>query len=127
MTVRGMEPPRRGAWRDSAPGPTRKASGAHETSDRVNEDVIARLFVERYGRDLRYDHDARLWRRFNSRFWEPDRARAAFHMARLIAREVNAAGKAALARASTALGVERLPKPTQRSPPRATIGTETTG
>jgi putative DNA primase/helicase len=103
-----MEPPAAAAFGVTRRRAKRKANGAHETSDRVNEDVIARLFVERYGRDLRYDHDARLWRRFNSRFWEPDRARAAFHMARLIAREVNAAGKATPARASTALGVERF-------------------
>ena len=112
MSVRrNMEPPAAAALGVTRRRATRKANGAngaHGASERVNEDAIAELFVQRHGHDLRYDHDVGIWRRFNSRFWEPDRARFAFHLARLIAREANAAGKATPARASTALGVERF-------------------
>ena len=93
MTVRVLELPAAAAFGVTRRRAKRKANRAHEASICVNEDVIARLFVARHGRELRYDHDARLWRRFNSHDRQPDRARAAFHMARLIAREVNAAGK----------------------------------
>src|SRR5262245_14758318 len=75
-----------------------------------NECAIAMAFVEQHAKDLRYVHDWGQWLRWDGTRWQREEKRLAFHYARLVARESNISGKASLARASTASGVEAFAK-----------------
>jgi putative DNA primase/helicase len=57
-------------------------------NDIVTEDSAAQEFVERHGEDLRYCHSTGTWYRWNCVYWAQDRTLAAFHWARMLARQL---------------------------------------
>lgn len=89
--------------------PPRSALGIAE----VSEDSVALAFAERHNAELRYDHQAGCWFRWDKSRWRPDETEAAFDYARQICRDI-AAGEGStktrldLARASTVGAVERF-------------------
>ncbi len=72
------------------------------------EDGIALAFESRFENELRFDHHAGTWFHWDGTRWRREETDLAFAWARGMCREINAHGKANLARAATAAGVERF-------------------
>jgi hypothetical protein len=106
----GMKIPRQ------APEPKKRKRGKAEAEallDRFSEpteESIASAFVAEYGDKLKFCEQLGMWFEWipEIHVWKPDRMRRAFHYARLVAKSLNSNGKATLARASAASGVERF-------------------
>src|SRR5262245_19379260 len=105
-----MEPPDAAALGVTRRRAGSKPNGKHAASERANEDSIAEAFAARHVDDLRYCHDRGAWLKWSGAYWKRDRCRLAFEYARQAAREANADGNAALAKAATAAGVEAFAK-----------------
>jgi putative DNA primase/helicase len=80
------------------------------TAKGANEDAIADAFAARHVDNLRYCHERGAWFKWSGEYWKRDRCRLAFEYARQAARGANIEGKAALAKAATAAGVEAFAK-----------------
>ena len=83
----------------------------------LDEDGIALAFAGRYGADLRFCHTAGRSFAWDGSRWQAEKTGLAFEWARWVCREMAAKVKregikARLARASTALAVERFARPT---------------
>ncbi|HEV7254764.1 MAG TPA: phage/plasmid primase, P4 family [Mesorhizobium sp.] len=72
------------------------------------EDAVALAFAKAHGDDLRFCHHAGKWHVWTGARWQKEDTRLAFDWARTVCRKTNAAGEAALAKASTAAAVERF-------------------
>jgi putative DNA primase/helicase len=55
---------------------------AGDDEPELTEDYVARDFIDRYGRELRFDHDARCWYGWDGTHWHRDETRATFDKVR---------------------------------------------
>ena len=93
-------------------GPAASTDGDQNGAPEVTEDGIARLFTTRYGRQLRYDHDADTWFKWTGDRWQRETTGLAYSFCRELAREASNGARGKLLstarRASFAAGVERM-------------------
>ena len=84
------------------------------SNDIVTEDSAATEFVERHSNDLRYCHTTGSWFIFRGNHWQQDETGEAFHLARVLARQLSenqdASKRARVSKTSFASGVERFAK-----------------
>jgi putative DNA primase/helicase len=85
----------------------------------LNEDGVARAFVESYGGGLKYDHDSGTWFFWNGRIWKENRTGLAFDKIRVTTRnfvsnmhnQIEAEkAKRSLGKASSVTGIEKFVK-----------------
>src|SRR5690349_19790189 len=69
--------------RNSAPHASDQSSDAV-----ISEDAIALTFVDRHGRDVRYDHTTKAWSVWDGARWKRDGTGLAFSWARALCREL---------------------------------------
>ena len=76
----------------------------------VNEDTIATQFAIEYQGKLKYCEQLKAWFEWDpvKKLWNREQRRRAFHYARSVCRTLNTKNKAAIAKATTASGVERF-------------------
>jgi putative DNA primase/helicase len=104
-------------WADTqgkGAGGAREARYKAQPNDVVTEDSAANMFVERYGKDLRYCHSTGSWFRWNDRTWVKEQTGLAFHWARTLARQLaedqDANKRIKLNSTNFASGVEKFAK-----------------
>lgn len=74
----------------------------------LSEDILARLYVEQHGIDVRFNHTDGLWYFYTDGVWRKNRTRLAFHWSRKLIREHNIKRAPKISAASTAGAVERF-------------------
>jgi len=110
--------------RDFGPRPMDERSGKRKGpaaggGGELSEDALAEVFAHRHADDMRFDHHAGRWFKFDGQRWRRDEKAVAFHFARVIGRTASG-GKKQECRASVAAAVERFAK----SEPRLAVTSE---
>ena len=79
----------------------------------LTEDFLADAFVECFGGNIRFDHDAGRWYSWNGAYWEKDEKCRVFQMARLHCRDLRDGDKRMASKKSIA-GVENMARRDRR-------------